>query len=140
MVDKNVLSAFLCGALFGFGLCISRMVDPAVVVGFLDVTGRWDPSLLFVMAGALAVALVAFPLVTKNCKTPVCEANYSLPTNRTIDSKLIIGSVIFGLGWGLGGVCPGPAVSALAFGIKEAFIFFAALYAGMVLFSRTNRS
>lgn len=134
MVVRENLSAFLSGALFGFGLCFSQMVDPAVVVGFADVTGKWDPRLLLVMAGALSVTMITFPLVLKSCKQPFCSKEFFLPQNRNIDRDLIIGSIFFGIGWGLGGVCPGPAVTALAFGVREAFIFLAALVAGMMIF------
>ena len=133
---KQLLSAFFAGALFGFGLCVSRMTDPSVVVAFLDITGQWDPRLLFVMGGALLVAMPVFPLILKSCRSPVCGEKFSLPAGQAIDKPLVIGSVLFGIGWGLGGVCPGPAVTALSFGAKEAFIFFAALAAGMVLFEK----
>lgn len=139
-MDKRSVSALVSGILFGFGLCLSRMVDPAVVVGFLDVTGRWDPRLLCVMGGALLVAMPMFPLILKYCDSPVCDAQFTLPANRAIDQPLVLGAVVFGIGWGLGGVCPGPAVSALAFGVKEAFIFMAAMAAGMCLFAVVNKS
>lgn len=140
MVVKQNLAALISGILFGFGLSLSHMVDPAVVVGFADVTGTWDPRLLLVMAGALLVTMISFPLILKNCKAPVCDQKFFLPEKKTIDRPLILGAVIFGIGWGLGGVCPGPAVAALAFGMKETLIFLAALAGGMLIFSLTPKT
>lgn len=136
---KQMISALIAGALFGFGLCLSRMVDPAVVMGFLDVTGKWDPRLLLVMAGGLAVALVCFPWILRHCSKPVCGDRFYVPQDRSIDTKLVFGSVLFGVGWGLGGVCPGPAVAALAFGLRETYIFLAAMLIGMVIFEKLNK-
>lgn len=136
---KQSITAFVVGLLFGFGLCLSRMVDPAVVVGFADITGTWDPRLLFVMAGALAVAMISFPLIMKYCRQPVCDARFYVPENRAIDKRLIIGAVIFGVGWGLGGVCPGPAITALAFGLRDAWVFLAAMTCGMWLYKLASR-
>lgn len=140
MVVKENISAFLSGILFSFGLCLSQMVDPAVVVGFADVSGKWDPRLLFVMAGALSVTMTTFPIILKNCKQPFCSKEFSLPQKRDLDRDLILGSILFGIGWGLGGVCPGPAVAALAFGAWEAFIFLAALVVGMAIFNISRRN
>lgn len=131
---KKVLSAFLAGMLFGFGLCLSQMVNPSVVVGFLDVTGSWDPRLLFVMGGALAVTLVTFPLIKRRCVHPVCDAQFHMPSNIKIDKKLVFGAMLFGVGWGLGGICPGPAIAVLAFGFPQAFLFLASMLTGMFVF------
>ncbi len=141
MVKGNaVLSAFVAGTVFGFGLCLSHMVDPSVVVGFADVTGEWDPRLLFVMAGALMVTGVTFPLILKKCNAPVCDQKFVLPEKKSLDKPLVLGAVIFGIGWGLGGVCPGPAVTALAFGLPAAFIFLAAMAVGMVVFDKWSKA
>lgn len=131
---KQCASAFIAGAIFGFGLCLSAMVNPAVVVGFADVTGRWDPRLLLVMGGALAVTMVSFPLILKKMSHPVCGSSFQVPANRMIDRKLVLGAVLFGIGWGFGGVCPGPAVTGLAFLMKESAVFLAAMLAGMWAF------
>jgi uncharacterized membrane protein YedE/YeeE len=105
-----------------------------VVIRFLDVTGQWDPSLLFVMLGALLVTLPAFPFILKRIK-PVCTPAFDLPTKRMVDQKLILGSVLFGIGWGLAGICPGPAVSSMAFALPKSFVFFIAMLAGMKLYA-----
>ncbi len=109
----NKLIALLAGTLFGLGLCVSGMLDPAKVMGFLDVTGHWDPTLLFVMGGAVLVAMPAFWLSRRHLR-PLLAPAFDLPTNTIIDGRLLVGSAIFGLGWGAAGLCPGPAVSALA--------------------------
>ncbi len=136
MVVKQIFSALFAGGLFGFGLCFSSMVDPKVVVGFLDLSGRWDPRLLLVMMGALLVTMVSFPLILKKSARPLFDKNFNIPTKGRIDLPLILGSMTFGAGWGLSGICPGPAVTALSFGIQEAWVFFAAMLAGMLAFRR----
>jgi uncharacterized membrane protein YedE/YeeE len=108
------LISLLTGALFGIGLCISEMVNPARVIGFLDIAGTWDPSLAFVMGGGLSVMIVA-NLISRFMSRPLYEEYWRLPTRRKIDSPLIVGSAIFGIGWGVGGFCPGPAITAIAF-------------------------
>lgn len=132
MVKSN-LTALLAGTVFGFGLCLSHMVDPQVVVSFLDVTGDWDPRLLMVMAGALCVSAVAFPMILKKFSRPVCDSSFHVPPNTIIDGKLIAGAVVFGVGWGLGGICPGPSVTALSFAMVEPWTFFGAMVVGMFL-------
>lgn len=123
------LSAFGAGLLFGLGLWVSGMAVPAKVLGFLDVTGNWDPSLLVVMAGAVGVTLAAFRLVVKRTRPFFAEA-FVLPTRKDIDVPLVAGAAIFGLGWGAAGYCPGPAITALSNLTPEIFAFVAAMLAG----------
>jgi uncharacterized protein len=127
-----VLASFFVGAIFGFGLSISEMVNPARVVGFLDITGLWDPTLLFVMAGALAVTFVGFPMILRRGH-PLLRGQFGLPTKTRLDGPLIIGAAIFGIGWGIGGFCPGPALAALASGSINILLFAAAMIAGQWL-------
>lgn len=126
-----ILAALFSGLLFGAGLTISGMVNPAVVLGFLDIAGAWNPALLLVMAGALAVALPGYWLLQG--RKPLFAEKQLVPTRRDIDAPLIVGSTIFGLGWGLAGICPGPALTM--FGIRPdlAFIFVSAMTVGMML-------
>lgn len=131
---KTNLTALFSGIIFGFGLCLSQMINPLVVTRFLDVTGQWDPSLLFVMLGALLVTLPVFPFILKRNK-PVCAAAFDLPSKKTVDRRLISGAILFGTGWGLAGICPGPAVSSLAFALPKSIVFFIAMLAGMKLFN-----
>jgi len=110
---KEVFSALLVGILFGAGLGLSGMMNPVKVQGFLDLAGRWDPSLALVMGGALAVTFVAYPLIFKRAR-PVLAAQFALPKSSKIDSPLLVGAVLFGTGWAIGGLCPGPAIANLA--------------------------
>lgn len=126
------LSALAVGLLFGLGLTISGMIDPAKIIAFLDVTGAWDPSLLVVMASALAVSFVGYRIVLARAK-PAFEPAFQLPTKTVIDRPLLIGSALFGAGWGLAGLCPGPAISAAALGEPAVYAFLAAMLAGMAL-------
>ena len=128
-----VLSAAVAGLVFGLGLIISGMADPAKVIAFLDLAGAWDPSLALVMAGAIAVGLIAFHLSGSRSLSWLGEA-MRLPTARNIDRRLVLGSLAFGAGWGLAGFCPGPALVALGMGEGKALIFVAAMLAGMGLF------
>ncbi|QGM97425.1 DUF6691 family protein [Methylocystis parvus] len=123
---------FALGLIFGCGLYLSGMTDPQKVLGFLDVAGLWDPSLAFVMGGAILVALPAFRLAAKR-RTSLLGYAISPPPSRKIDAALIVGSSVFGIGWGLSGVCPGPAVFNLGLLDGEATVFFAALIAGLAL-------
>lgn len=127
-----IVSALIIGALFGFGLAVSEMIDPARVIGFLDVAGRWDPTLLFVMGGALAVTLPAFPLILRRAR-PLFGDFFALPTNTRLDGSLIAGAMIFGIGWGIAGFCPGPALAALASGSPSVALFVVAMIAGQWL-------
>ncbi len=131
------IAALAGGLIFGLGLAISQMVNPQKVLGFLDFTGDWDPSLVFVLGGAVVVAFIAFRLVLKR-DTPVFGARFSHPDKTRIDGPLIIGAVLFGVGWGLVGLCPGPAIAALAYGMEESVWFVAALLAGLGIARRLN--
>lgn len=124
------LSALGAGLLFGLGLVISGLINPAKVLNFLDVFGQWDPSLAFVMGGAMAVTAIGFRLILPRGK-PLFESAFSLPTARQIDVRLIGGAALFGAGWGLAGFCPGPALSAAALGQWQVYLFLAAMLAGM---------
>ena len=128
------LSAWLSGLVFGLGLIVSGMANPAKVLGFLDLAGEWDPSLALVMGGAIAVGFFAF-LVAKNRTRSFIGAEMKLPTASAIDSRLLAGSALFGAGWGVAGFCPGPGLVALGMGEPKALVFVAAMLVGMVIFS-----
>ena len=123
------LLALLAGSLFGFGLCLSAMVNPRRVIGFLDVTGVWDPTLVFVMLGAVALTALLFPLILRR-KQPILSASFHLPQRSAIDLPLVLGAVLFGAGWGVAGLCPGPAITALASLTPEVGLFVIAMAAG----------
>ncbi len=125
----RILVALGLGILFGVGLTVSQMVNPAKVIGFLDVAGHWDPSLAFVMGGALLVTLPAFALARRR-ESPVMVPSFHLPQRRDLDARLVSGAVLFGLGWGLAGFCPGPALASLGLGKPETYPFVAAMIAG----------
>ncbi len=129
----RMLVNLFAGALFSLGLAISGMVDPAKVIGFLDVAGDWDPTLAFVMGGALLVTIPAFRLIFKRPR-PVLADEFELPTKKDVDTRLLGGSALFGVGWGLSGFCPGPAVTALATGLTPVFAFVVAMIAGMAIY------
>jgi uncharacterized protein len=124
---------FLAGLLFGLGLILAGMTDPGKVQGFLDVTGLWDPSLLFVMGGAILVGIGAFALARRRT-TAFLGGAMHLPTRRDIDRRVVIGSLVFGAGWGLAGFCPGPALVALGAGHWQALVFTLAMLAGMAVY------
>ena len=128
----KVLAALLSGVVFGAGLFVSGMTNPAKVLGFLDVAGVWDPSLAFVMGGALAVNTVSFALTRRRAQ-PLFAETFSLPTLRDIDVELVAGALLFGVGWGLVGLCPGPALAGLSRGELAVYVFIAAMIAGMSL-------
>ncbi|MBI4522560.1 MAG: YeeE/YedE family protein, partial [Deltaproteobacteria bacterium] len=123
---KAVISAFVSGSIFGLGLAVSEMIDPARVIGFLDIAGDWDATLLFVMAGALSVTLPGFTLILRRSR-PLFGGTFGIPTKTKIDVPLISGAAIFGLGWGLAGFCPGPALAALATLSPSVILFVAAM-------------
>ena len=129
----KALMALLVGLLFGLGLILSGMTDPSKVLGFLDLAGNWDPSLAFVMGGALLVGSLVFPFVTERPKS-ILGDSMRLRTATQIDRRLVLGSLTFGVGWGLAGYCPGPALASLAQGGIKPLLFFAAMLAGMALF------
>ncbi|MGE4124019.1 MAG: DUF6691 family protein [Pusillimonas sp.] len=129
---------FLIGLLFGLGLILSGMSNPAKVLGFLDLAGNWDPSLAFVMGGAILVGLVAFQIARKRTQTFLGGA-LKLPNRTDIDKRLVIGSLTFGVGWGLAGFCPGPALVSLGSGQPKAVIFVIAMVVGMGVYELLNR-
>lgn len=132
-------SSFVAGLVFGLGLIVSGMVSPAKVLGFLDLAGKWDPSLALVMAGAIAVGAPAFFLASKRAST-LLGTPMRLPDARQIDRRLVLGSLAFGVGWGLAGFCPGPAMVALGAGYGKALLFVVAMLAGMLAFELVERA
>lgn len=129
---KSTLAALLAGLVFGLGLTISQMINPAKVLSFLDITGNWDPSLLFVMGGALITTLIGYRFVLRAPK-PMFADRFRLPTRKDIDGRLVGGAALFGVGWGLVGLCPGPALAGLTIGGLQSWIFVAAMVAGIGL-------
>jgi hypothetical protein len=138
-VASRVLALF-AGLVFGLGLAISGMTDPARVVGFLDPLGEWDASLAFVMAAAVAVYAIAFRVIRRRRGDPWFDLQFHVPTRRDLDAPLVIGAALFGIGWGLGGLCPGPAIVAAASGSWDALWFVLAMLAGMAARRRMARS
>lgn len=135
---KTLVAAGLAGAVFGIGLAVSRMTDPTVVLGFLDVSGDFDVRLLCVMAGAVLTTLLGFPLVLRRAR-PWFEERFRLPVTRVIDTPLVLGAVLFGLGWGLSGYCPGPVLVSAAAGVPTAIAFLAAMLIGAGLHGLWSR-
>jgi uncharacterized protein len=129
---REIVAGLLTGLLFGLGLCLSGMTDPAVILGFLDVAGDWNPALLFVMAGGVVVTFFGYRLLVPKTR-PLWAKRFSLPVAKTIDAPLLTGAGIFGIGWGLAGYCPGPAVVSLASGRRGVLIFVVAMSVGMIL-------
>ncbi|QCI65775.1 YeeE/YedE family protein [Phreatobacter stygius] len=135
MILFRLLAALASGTIFGFGLSLSGMLDPARVRGFLDVTGNWDPSLAFVLGGAVMVAGLGTWLQRK-LQRPAFDRAFDLPADTAIDRRLVVGSAIFGLGWGMAGLCPGPAVASLVLGLAPTALFVAAMAIGMIVHDR----
>jgi len=133
-----VIASLLAGLVFGLGLIVSGMANPAKVLGFLDVTGHWDPSLAFVMGGAIAVGVVAFAMAGRRA-TSLLGVEMRLPSARHIDRRLVAGSVLFGFGWGIAGFCPGPGLVSLGMGEAKALVFVAAMLVGMGVFEFFER-
>lgn len=133
----KLAAAWFAGGLFGFGLVLSQMIDPRRVQGFLDVA-RWDPTLLLVIIGATGTTLVGYRIVQRRDR-PVFEDRFHLPTATKLDRSLLLGSALFGAGWGMAGYCPGPALTAAAVGFIEPLVFLAALLAGSLLFDLYRR-
>ena len=129
----KTVSAFAVGLLFGIGLLVSGMANPAKVLAFLDVTGRWDPSLAFVMAGAVAVSAAGYRVARRRGRL-VLAPRLDIPTRRDLDPRLLVGAAVFGLGWGLAGLCPGPALTILTVVPAPAATFVAAMVVGMLMF------
>lgn len=134
----SLFTSLLAGLVFGFGLLLSGMADPAKVLGFLDLAGAWDPSLALVMGGAVGVGLIAFALARRRTVS-LLDAEMKLPTARGIDRRLVGGSLLFGIGWGLAGICPGPGLVLLGMGLAPGFVFVAAMLAGMGLYELLQR-
>ena len=134
----TLIASLLAGLVFGLGLIVSGMADPAKVLGFLDLAGAWDPSLALVMVGAISVAVIAFAVARKRTVS-LLGAAMKLPTARDIDRRLVVGSLLFGVGWGIAGFCPGPALVALGAGETKALVFVAAMLAGMGIFEMLER-
>jgi uncharacterized membrane protein YedE/YeeE len=133
------LFAFVAGLVFGLGLIVAGMVNPAKILGFLDIAGKWDPSLALVMAGAIAVGLVAFALARRRTMSAL-GLPMQLPSASTVDARLVGGSLVFGIGWGLAGFCPGPAIVAIGAGHPKAAVFVAAMLLGMGAFELIQRN
>ncbi len=131
----QILAALVCGAVFGLGLALSGMLDPTRVRGFLDVGGAWDPSLAFVLGGAVMVAFAGMA-VRRRLRHPAFDVSFHLPATTPIDTRLILGSAIFGIGWGMAGLCPGPALAALSLGLAPVVLFVGAMLAGMIIHDR----
>jgi uncharacterized membrane protein YedE/YeeE len=134
----KAFAAFVSGLVFGIGLLVSGMADPSKVIGFLDVAARFDPSLLVVMASALAVSAVAYAIARRRT-AGVLGSGFDLPASRKLDRRLIAGSIVFGIGWGIAGVCPGPAFVVLGAGRIEGVVFVVAMLAGMAVFELLER-
>lgn len=129
---RRIFPGLLVGLLFGAGLALSGMINPARVLGFLDVAGTWDPTLAFVLVAALVPSSLAYALV-RRMNRPLMADEFCIPKNRTIESRLVTGASLFGVGWGLVGLCPGPAIAGLVLGLWQTWLFVAAMAAGMWL-------
>ena len=129
---KRAVVAFAVGLLFGVGLIVGGMTQPTKVIGFLNITGDWDPSLAFVMGGAIAVFLPLFRVIRRR-SAPLCNTSFGIPSRTDVDAPLLVGSALFGIGWGLGGLCPGPAITTAGALTKSSLSFTAAMLAGFAL-------
>jgi uncharacterized protein len=130
---KSLISALFAGTVFGLGIAISGMGDPSKVLNFFDVFGTWDPSLAFVMGGAFITAGLGYRVIFGQRKTPMFDVKFHLPTSNAIDAKLVAGSMVFGIGWGISGFCPGGAIPALGFAPWPTALFLASMGAGIIL-------
>ena len=135
---QRTLSAFIAGLLFGVGLAVSQMTNPLEVLGFLDVAGDWDASLMLVLGGAVTVTFIAFRFVLRRTE-PIFDSQFHLPKLSTVDKKLIGGSALFGVGWGIAGYCPGPGLASLSTLNSETIVFVATLLAGMLVYRAFER-
>lgn len=135
LCEQNIIS-FAVGFIFAIGLAVSGMTQPEKIINFLN-PWQWDPSLLLVMVGAIGIHIVAYPLVKKR-PTPLLDTKWHVPTRKDITARLLLGSTLFGIGWGLGGFCPGPGVTSLASGDFRAALFTGAMIVGMILFKKTE--
>lgn len=129
---RQILPGLIVGLLFGAGLALSDMINPARVIAFLDLAGAWDPTLAFVMGGALLPSALGYVIV-RNMARPLMAEDFCIPQNRTLDRNLLAGAALFGAGWGLAGLCPGPALAGLVFGAWQVWLFTGAMLAGMLL-------
>jgi uncharacterized membrane protein YedE/YeeE len=136
---KSLVSAFLIGIVFGLGITISGMINPAKVLNFFDIAGNWDPSLAFVMGGGLITALIGYRLVFGRMKAPLLGVDFSAPDTGALDRRLVGGAAVFGVGWGIAGFCPGGAIPALGLLRSEALVFVAAMMAGIALARTVKR-
>ncbi|MBD3642433.1 MAG: YeeE/YedE family protein [Marinobacter sp.] len=136
---KYSLASLFAGLIFGFGLIVSGMANPEKVLGFLDIAGLWDPSLAFVMGGAIIVGVVAFAVARRRTLS-FLGFNMKIPSHNHIDKRLVIGSLMFGVGWGIAGICPGPGIVALGAGEIKAAVFVASMVSGMVIFELIERN
>jgi uncharacterized membrane protein YedE/YeeE len=134
----TLIASFLAGLVFGLGLIVSGMANPAKVLGFLDLAGSWDPSLAFVMLGAIAVGVVAFAIARRRAAS-FLGLDMKLPGERPIDHRLVGGSIVFGTGWGIAGICPAPGLAMLGMGHGKALVFVGTMLAGMALFELFER-
>jgi uncharacterized membrane protein YedE/YeeE len=137
MAVLRSVAAFACGLVFSLGLILGGMLDPARVLAFLDVAGVWNPALMFVLGGAVCVAFAGVRLA-RHLKRPMLDEAFALPTATRIDAPLVMGSCLFGLGWGMAGFCPGPAVASVGAGVWQGCVFTAAMLAGMLVFERVK--
>ncbi|WP_218044236.1 DUF6691 family protein [Kiloniella majae] len=135
---KQSFVALIAGLIFGLGLIVSEMVNPAKILAFLDVAGDWDPSLAFVMGGALITAGIGYKLIFSRSR-PVLSSDFLLPVKKEIDSKLVMGAALFGIGWGITGLCPGPALTSFLIGSTEIFVFLFAMVFGVFCFKTIKR-
>ncbi len=136
---KGIIVGLVSGVIFSFGLVYSGMTNPAKVIGFLDIFGAWDPSLAFVMGGAVCFNLISFHFIFKR-KDPVLEESFDLPAKKDVDKKLLIGATVFGVGWGLIGICPGPSIVNLVTLHLNSFLFVGSMIVGMLVFKFFNSS
>jgi uncharacterized membrane protein YedE/YeeE len=134
----KIVISYVLGVLFSIGLTVSGMVNPNKVIGFLDLFRSWDPDLIFVMGGAVVVNLIFFRLVLKR-KNPLLGGEFSLPTSSQVDWRIIVGSTLFGIGWGLGGICPGPGIANLFTGNIQIISFVISMFAGMLVFKLIDK-
>ena len=137
-MNRSQLSAFIVGLIFGIGLLLAGMANPAKVLAFLDIAGNWDPSLALVMGGAIPVSAIGFYL-TRQRSAPLFGDSFQVPTHRKLDRRLVLGALGFGVGWGLAGFCPGPALVAFGTGSLKAVVFVTAMLSGMVIFEMLER-
>lgn len=135
---NKILSAFIVGIIFGIGLTLAQMINPAKVLSFLDLAGAWDPSLAFVMAGGAGIAAIFYPIILRRPR-PLLAEKFQVPARTDIDARLMLGASLFGIGWGLAGLCPGPAIAVLALGRSEAVIFVLAMVTGFALYELYDR-